>query len=316
MRIGIFFVIIVLFLCIRLLTRQDNHTLAKAPEWPWEAPDTATIPVTTEGSLIRYGRDLVANTARYLGPQGVVKTISNGMNCQNCHLEAGTRPWGNNYSAVAATYPHYRERSGNIESIEKRVNDCLERSLNGQPLDSGSLELKAMVAYIRWVGKDVSKNNKPVDVGISNLPYLSRPADSASGKKVYNQYCSRCHGNEGGGVLNEGMPGYLYPPVWGPHSFNTGAGLYRLSKLAGYVRDNMPFGEASHCKPVLSDEEAWDVAAFISTQARATKDFPGDWPVISTKPIDHPFGPFADTFSARQHKLGPFINMNAAKQKK
>jgi thiosulfate dehydrogenase len=317
MRIGLLLAIIVMFLFIRLLllTQPDSQPLAKAPEWPWQAPDTAAIPFTEQGRLIRYGRALIANTALYLGPQGIVKPVSNGMNCQNCHLEAGTKPWGNNYGAVAATYPRYRERSGAIESVEKRINDCLERSLNGKPLDSNSLELKAMVAYIHWVGKDVQGKSKPLGAGISNLPYLSRPADSANGKGVYDQYCGRCHGSKGEGILNKDMPGYLYPPLWGPHSFNTGAGLYRLSRLAGYVKDNMPFGEANHCTPVLSDEEAWDVAAFISTQARPLKVFPKDWPAISTKPVDHPFGPFSDTFSEQQHKYGPFKPISVFKEK-
>jgi thiosulfate dehydrogenase len=31
-----------------------------------------------------------------------------------------------------------------------------------------------------------------------------------------------------------------------------------------------------------------------------------DWPDASKKPFDHPFGPFADGFSAEQHKYGPF----------
>ena len=31
-----------------------------------------------------------------------------------------------------------------------------------------------------------------------------------------------------------------------------------------------------------------------------------DWPNISAKPIDHPFGPYTDGFSEEQHKHGPF----------
>ena len=69
-----------------------------------------------EWQLIQYGKELVANTARYLGPKGSVMQVSNGMNCQNCHLDAGTRPWGNNYGAVASTYPKYRARSGGLKT--------------------------------------------------------------------------------------------------------------------------------------------------------------------------------------------------------
>src|SRR5690349_18159296 len=88
----------------------------------WTPPDTSRIPHSPEGMLIRYGRELIANTSFYLGPQGKVASLSNGMNCQNCHLDAGTRPWGNNYSGVFSTYPKYRDRSGTIESIHRRVN--------------------------------------------------------------------------------------------------------------------------------------------------------------------------------------------------
>ena len=107
----------------------------------WHAPDESTMPAGEEGELVRYGKELIAHTSRYLGPKGSVSAISNGMNCNNCHLDAGTRAWGNNYAAVFSTYPKYRERSGSTETIYKRVNDCFERSLNGQPLDSNSKEM-------------------------------------------------------------------------------------------------------------------------------------------------------------------------------
>jgi len=95
----------------------------------WKAPDFSKIPNGETGVLIKYGRDLIVQTSTYLGPNGSVLQISNGMNCQNCHLDAGTKPFSNNYSAVATSYPKLRARSGSIENIEKRINDCLERSL-------------------------------------------------------------------------------------------------------------------------------------------------------------------------------------------
>jgi cytochrome c len=104
----------------------------------WRAPDPLSIKAENEAELTQYGRNLIAHTADYLGPEGSVKAMSNGMNCQNCHLDGASKPFGNNYSAVAATYPKFRARSGTAETIAKRVNDCFQRSLNGQPLDSTS----------------------------------------------------------------------------------------------------------------------------------------------------------------------------------
>ena len=289
---------------------------AKEPERPWQAPDSNAIPQSEAGNLIRYGRDLIARTAWYLGPKGKVAHISNGMNCQNCHLAAGTKPWGNNYSAVASTYPKFRDRSGSIESIEKRVNDCLERSLNGKALDSNSREMRAIVAYMYWLGSDVPKGQKPLGSGISSLEYLNRPANADNGKKVFIEKCQTCHGSNGQGMPDTVMgTGYLYPPLWGPQSYNIGAGLYRLSRMAGYVKDNMPFG-VSHGNSQLTEEQAWDVAAFINSQPHPVKNYSADWPKESTKPIDHPFGPFADSFSEQQHKFGPFGPIQNAKDSK
>jgi thiosulfate dehydrogenase len=261
--------------------------------------------IKPEDSLAQYGRELIENTSYYLGPKGKVAAITNGMNCQNCHLDGGTIPWGNNYSAVVPTYPKFRDRSGAIESIEKRVNDCLQRSLNGQAVDSLSREMRAIVAYMHWIGDDLEKGQKPKGSGIVELKYLERAADPAKGAVVYQNQCASCHGQDGLGKPNE-TGGYVYPPLWGPSSYNIGAGLFRLSRFAGYVKMNMPFLQATYKTPVLSDEQAWDVAAFVNSRPRPNKDLSGDWPNISKKPIDHPFGPYKDGFSEEQHKFGPF----------
>lgn len=277
----------------------------------WTAPDTADISHTAAGELVLYGRDLIARTAVYLGPAGKIARISNGMNCQNCHLEAGTKFLGNNYAAAAANYPRFRERSGMIESLEKKINDCLIRSLNGTALDSNSREMRAMIAYIKWVGKDIAKGHRPPGSGIQELPYLKRAADTLRGKMIFERECVQCHGRDGSGKYDSSGINYLYPPLWGIHSYNTGAGIFRLTKLAGFVKANMPFGNA-----YLSEEEAWDVAAYVNSQARPVKAFEGDWPLLSTKPVDVATGPFPDTFSVIQHKYGPFGPIVQSRKKK
>lgn len=271
----------------------------------WTGAGEYQIPVTKEGEEIRYGRELVANTAYYLGPEGTVARVTNGMNCQNCHLDAGTKPWGNNFGAVASTYPRFRERSGAVESISKRVNDCIERSLNGAAIDSNSREMRAIISYIKWLGNGIPKGTKPKGSGIMQLPVMNRPADPAAGRIVYVENCQRCHGTDGQGQPNEKTKGFLYPPLWGPHSYNTGAGLFRLSRFAGYVKNNMP-NPLNYHHPVLSDDQAWDVAAFVNSQPRPAKSFAGDWPDIRRKPFDYPFGPYADGGNEEQHKFGPW----------
>ncbi|MDQ2794811.1 MAG: c-type cytochrome [Bacteroidota bacterium] len=275
------------------------------------APDTATIPRTAAGRRIRYGRELVARTAQYLGPQGSVAHLTNGMNCQNCHLQAGTQGFANNYLAVAATYPKMRARSGTVVSIEQRVADCLERSLNGRAVPDSGREMRAIVAYIKWLGQGIAKGKKVYGTGFVRLPYLARAASPMIGKAVFASKCRSCHGPAGQGQPLAAGRGYQYPPLWGPHSYNDGAGLFRVSSLAKYVKAAMPFG-ASFDHPLLTDEQAWDVAAFVNSQPRPHLATLRDWPNIRQKPVDHPFGPYADNFSEKQHKLGPWQPIEAA----
>jgi thiosulfate dehydrogenase len=281
----------------------------------WKAPDINLVPQTPEGDLIRYGRDLIVNTAKYFGPKGLVAPITNGMTCQNCHLYAGTKKFGNSFAAVASTYPRYRPRSARVESIEFRINDCMQRSLNGKSIDSLSREMRAMVAFFHWIGKDVPKGVKPAGSGIVEIPYLNRAADPEKGKFIFQTRCQSCHGANGEGQIAFDSVGYLYPPLWGPASYNTGAGLYRITRMAAFIYYNMPF-DPQKTEPQLSLEEAWDVAAYISSQERPGFDNSNDWPDISTKPPDHPFGPFADGFSEKQHKYGPFPPIVEANKKK
>jgi len=182
----------------------------------------------------------------------------------------------------------------------------MERSLNGRAVDSNSKEMKAIIAYMHWLGEGIPKKHKPKGSGIMDIPLLDRAADPPKGKAVYITKCQRCHGDDGQGQKKIDTIGFEYPPLWGEKSYNTAAGLYRISRFAGYVKNNMPFGEVEYHNPQLTNEEAWDVAAFVNSQPRPSKIFKEDWPDISKKPFDHPFGPFADGFNEEQHKYGPF----------
>src|SRR5829696_2468752 len=259
-----FIVMIKSILPYSVLAKSSVHVPYNDAE-EWRPPDEKTIPFTEEGEKIRYGKELIAHTAVFLGPKGIVAPLSHGMNCQNCHLNAGTQNFANPFSAVASTYPRYRPRNDRVESIEFRINECMKRSLNGKPLDSLGQEMQAMVAYIKWVGKDVPKGVSPKGAGTEELSFLNRAADTLKGKVVYLDKCQRCHGSNGQGEFSAEVDEYVYPPLWGINSFNVSAGMFRLSRLAGFIRNSMPFGVTAQA-PELTVEQAWDVAAFIAGQ--------------------------------------------------
>lgn len=269
----------------------------------WKAPDENTIPAGKSGKIIRYGKDLIVNTAKYFGPGGAVAAITNGMNCQNCHLQGGTKIFANNYAVFFSSYPKKSNRSGRVVPASNRIAECFERSLAGKAPDPSGKEVQAMLAYLKWVG--AAKRVQVFGAGYQRLKYLDRAADPLKGKALYASKCASCHGQHGEGILAAGHQSYTYPPLWGEHSYNDAAGIHRLSNFAGFVKNNMPFG-VTYQNPQLTDEESWDLAAFVNSQPRKHKDQHQDYPDLATKPIDSPFGPYGDQFAMEQHKYGPF----------
>ncbi len=292
---------------------SSGSSARSIPADAWKAPDEALIPAGKQGDMIRYGKELLAHTANYFGPKGSIAQITNGMNCQNCHLDAGTRLFGNNYASFIASYPKMSGRSGKVEPASERIAECFERSLAGKVPDTSSKEVQSILAYMKWIGKEVKKKQKLFGPATEKLAFMDVAADPAKGKAVFIQKCQSCHGNNGEGQLPTDKKSYQYPPLWGKHSYNDGAGMYRITNFAGFVKNNMPYG-ATYQNPQLTDEEAWNVAAFVNSQPRPHKNQHNDWKDLKKKPIDFAFGPYADKFSEKQHKFGPFKPIKEAQK--
>ena len=157
---------------------------AQPADTVWYGANRYQIPCGTDtGELIRYGYELIANTSYFLGPKGKVLQITNGMNCQNCHLSGGTIPFGNNFGKVYATYPKFRARNNSVQTIYGRINDCLERSLNGKSLDSNTREMQAIYAYIKWLGDGTPRGTERGGTTLMKLPFLNKAADITAGKQ-------------------------------------------------------------------------------------------------------------------------------------
>lgn len=308
---------LVLGCTIMACTRQDvvperpaaTADSAERPA-PYVAPDTSTIPHDKTGDMIRYGRELLVNFPYYLGPKGSVgKFGGNGLGCQNCHLDAGTRPYGLNYFSAHARYPQYRAREGRILSLADRVNNCIERPLNGRPMPVDSREMVAILAYMKWLAKGVPTDGHVEGDALREITLLDRPADPARGKIIYEQHCLRCHGEDGGGILKEDKLAYVYPPLWGKMSYQPGSSMHRLIKSAQFIKYNMPFDLVRWDKPLLTDEEAMDVAAYVNDDhlhERPWTELDDDYPFEEEKPLDYCDPPYADPFPPAQHKYGPF----------
>ncbi|HSV30074.1 MAG TPA: c-type cytochrome, partial [Candidatus Omnitrophota bacterium] len=265
-------------------------------------PDVEALPMDEHGKLVRYGRELVTATYKHIGPEVKDKSkryAGNNLSCQSCHQQAGTMPYAMSYVGVASVFPQYRAREDAMQTVEDRVNGCMERSMAGKPLPLDSREMKAYLAYIAYLSKDIPKGAKIEGSGVKMVKMPDRMADVRRGEVVYKEICAACHGEDGQGVRNGkkgDAQGYQFPPVWGPDSYNQGAGMYRLAMATRFAMHNMPQG-TTHDAPTLSLDDAYDVMAFINTQPRMAKiGMEKDFPNLLKKPADMPFPPYADNF--------------------
>lgn len=283
---------------------QATESSAAVLKKSWVLP--ADYPAGALGKQVKYGEELITNTAYYLGPDvesAEMRIAGNHLSCKSCHLQAGKQENAIGFVGVSHRYPKYRGRENKVASLAQRINGCFQRSLNGKSLPEESAEMQAILAYMNWLSDQIAGDVKGSSLPV--LDFIPRAADPVAGKVIYAQQCSVCHGPEGQGVPKQAQnlsQGYTFPPLWGKDSYNDGAGMHRIQTAAQFIHANMPLGNAK-----LSVEEAYDVSAYINSQDRPHKaELAKDYPDLTKKPVDTPYGPYADSFSEQQHKYGPF----------
>lgn len=214
-------------------------------------------PKDAYGDAVRFGEQLMTDTAR-LAPQ----YVGNGLVCSNCHLDAGRKAGAAPLWAAFVNFPAYRAKNGEINTFQKRVQDCFLYSLNGTPPPLGSRELIAIESYAAFMARGLPSGKSPPGRAFPEIDAPKQKPDDRRGSEVYAQKCSACHGPDGAGQKFAGGP--VYPPLWGARSYNWGAGMARIDKAAAFIRSNMPQGNEGS----LTVQEAWDVAHYIDGKTR------------------------------------------------
>jgi thiosulfate dehydrogenase len=240
--------------------RADTTVTAdRRPLLPVAAESTVTDPNLL--ASIRRGRAILTATRDSLPDH-----VGNALRCTSCHLDEGRRSGAMPWVGVYARFPQYRSREDFVMRLEDRINGCLRRSMNGRVLPHEHPAMRDMVAYMAFLSRGVAVGGSVKGQGIPRFDPPS-PPDTVRGRAVFAESCARCHGKSGGGGVG--------PPLWGPRSFNVGAGMARQRTAAGFIRHNMPDNRPG----TLTDQEAADVAAWVVSRPRP--DFAGkerDWP--------------------------------------
>ncbi|MGO1500321.1 MAG: c-type cytochrome [Marinobacter sp.] len=227
-------------------------------------PTDDAIPDDELGEAILRGREIFLNPGA-----NATKYVGNSLACANCHLDAGRRPGSAPMWAASGMYPTYRGKNKMINTMEDRINGCFTFSMNGAQSPSGGPPppghqiYKDLESYFDWLATGAPNL---VDLPGSGYPTPDEPEagyDPARGEKVFEAQCAVCHGDDGQG--RQDMNGrYAFPALWGPGSYNWGAGMHRVNTAAGFIYANMPLGQPYS----LTAQEAWDVAAFVNTHER------------------------------------------------
>jgi thiosulfate dehydrogenase len=243
----------------------------------WEFPkNPLTDPALDDSRLsneIRLGFRIFTNT------RGEAARFTPGrMSCNNCHLNAGQREKSLPLVGITGMFPEYNRRSGRLFSLGDRIVDCFLRSQNAtgnlnahEELPSlTAKEVLALSAYLTWLsqGFEVGKNppwrGQNAIAASKLLPIAA--LDPAKGEAIFRDRCTTCHGADGQGVaIGDKKPG----PLWGPDSWNDGAGAARVYTLAGIIRYSMPYLDPGS----MTDEEAQHLAAFINSKPRPAYPF-------------------------------------------
>ncbi|VAV83823.1 Cytochrome c family protein [hydrothermal vent metagenome] len=303
--------LIIIFLLVRYDVFQEKYTIINQEYHdPLTANyNTASLDNSKTNIAIKYGYELFQNTPKHIGPNNGKDEMvyaGNNLSCTNCHLQAGTKPYSGLLIGIINRFPQFRGRENKMGIIEERINGCMERSMNGKKLPIDGEEMKAFVSYLSWLSRYAPEDGKLKGVGYASIEIPNRVVNLDRGASIFKTKCSVCHGIDGKGIKLNNSPVYQYPPLWGEDSFNNGAGMTRVITAAQFIKSNMPFG-ATYENPLLTDEEAYDVAGYINQQERPLKSNPeNDFPDLKRKPVSTPYPPYADDFSIQQHQMGPF----------
>lgn len=221
-------------------------------------PPAASIPDTPFGAMVRKGRAIFVDTQANAKPY-----VGNGLNCANCHLDAGRLANSAPLWGAWVRYPAYRRKNHKVNTFADRLQGCFRFSMNGKAPPTDSEIIVALEAYSYWLATGAPTGAMLPGAG---YPKLSAPAIAPSyarGKVVFDHDCALCHAGDGQGQ-KDAQGAYVFPPLWGTDSFNWGAGMAKVNTAAEFIHANMPFSLGG----TLTVQEAWDVAWYMDSHER------------------------------------------------
>ncbi len=223
----------------------------------FQPPPDSAIPDNDFGKVVRLGQAIFNGTSPLAEP-----FVGNALRCASCHLDAGRLAHSAPLWSAYLTYPAYRSKNKHVNTLAERMQGCFSYSMNGKAPPLGHPVLVALESYAFFLAQGAPVGAKLAGGGYPTPPQPALAMDFGRGAKVFGQKCSLCHAADGQGQSSSGA--VVFPPLWGPKSFNWGAGMGSIKNAAGFIKANMPLSQGN----TLSDQEAWDVAMFMDSHER------------------------------------------------
>lgn len=193
------------------------------------------------------------------------------MNCTSCHLNGGTKEYAAHLADAAVSYPGVYSANNIVYTNRMRIARCYAHSINEILYGANSEVYKLITLYMAWLAE---KNEIPIGTnrksrGIHNVRgTAARHASIIAGQNSYKKHCQECHGPAGYGTDKyDDDPNFSPPPINGSEAFVYTATLSYSDRFASFILNNMPPG-ATHEQPLITAQEALDIAEFIRVQTR------------------------------------------------
>ena len=217
-------------------------------------PPESAIPKGPLGDSVRRGEAIFTATHKYAGP-----FVGNNLNCSNCHLDRGRKAESIPMWGAWPLYPQFRAKNGRVNTMALRIQECFLYSMNGKKPPADSDVVTDLQSYFAWLATGAPTGETLPGAGYPVLPASADPPDPKRGAQLFDKNCAACHGADGQGRAQAAIP-----PLWGPQSYNGGAGMHEVEKAARFIRANMPLGQEN----TLTPEQARDLAAYIDSRPR------------------------------------------------
>lgn len=238
----------------------------------FQPPARGAWPDGKMGEIVRLGEAMFSATSSH---PASARYVGNRQVCSGCHLDAGRLANSAPLWASWVAYPAYRKKNDRVNTFIERIQGCFTYSMNaqasvaGHPPEADSDVIVGLVSYAYWLATGAPTGDRHMaGRGFVQLDETAAGFDPERGEAVYGDKCAVCHGEHGEGQFARGQ--VVFPPLWGADSYNWGAGMHDIKTAAAFIKLNMPLGLARPVQKqaMLSDQEAWDVAAWMNSKER------------------------------------------------